>query len=76
MLMEVDTRAIPATNAIAQLFYDTELPDFYLVFIKDEHGNNITSLGAKDRQAALSAYRHPFSYKFVPDIFSDNKDAI
>jgi len=68
MLREIDTRILPGIGRV-ELTYDDETPDFFMVFVKDEAGVNLTTMGAKTFAAALEMFVHPFADPATPDLF-------
>lgn len=70
MLREVDSRTVPGTGVTVELVMDDDSPGWFLVFVKDAAGRNVSTLGATTGAEALELFRHPFASSDVPDVFS------
>lgn len=70
MIREIDSRQIPGHGGTVELVMDTDQDDFFMVFVKDADGRNITTLGAKDGREAVELFLHPFATATTPDIFA------
>lgn len=69
MLREIDSRTVPGSGVTVELVMDDDRPGFYLVFVKDAQGRNVSTLGALTAEQAIEAFRHPFAHADVPDVF-------
>jgi hypothetical protein len=67
-LLEVDSRTLSGAGTV-ELVMDSDRPGFFLVFVKDAAGQNVSTLGATSAGEALEAFRHPFASAVVPDVF-------
>lgn len=72
MIREIDSRTSPATGVTVELVMDTDRPDWFMVFVKNADGVNVTTIGASSRAEALDAFLHPFARQSTPDVFTAN----